>query len=86
MEIMYINVLIGLFAGMLRSVIGWLESGKDFDLKLLGLTLVRTGILGVTLALASTQDPINTFLTVYFADSLISKSKDIESEIRTTTP
>ena len=71
------NLLVGVAAGAIRSVMGWLDSGKPFNAKLFVSTLVKTSLIGAAMAFAMPQAPISIFFQVYFADSLINKSYKI---------
>ena len=83
-EYMLVNVIVGLVAGALRSLIGWLESGEDFDARKFSITLIRTSIVGALIAYSTVGfDPINLFFKIFFADFAITGLKKIE-QVRVT--
>ena len=78
-EYMIINVVVGIVAGVLRSIIGYLESGEEFDYRKFGITLIRTSVIGALIAYSSIGfDPINLFFKIFFADFAITGLKKIE--------
>ena len=66
-----LTILAGAIAGVLRSIIGYIESGEPFNMKLFLYTLLRTSILGASIGYGLNQEFINVFFQVYFADTLI---------------
>ena len=77
-----INLVVGILAGALRSVIGWLESGEVFESRKFLLTLIRTSMLGAIIGYSSTGTPVNLFFEVFVADFTVLGLKKIE-EVRT---
>ena len=65
------SLVAGLFAGIVRSVMGWQESGEKFDAKLFLYTMLRTALLGASIGYGLGQEPFAVFFQVYFADTLI---------------
>jgi hypothetical protein len=70
-DVKMLGFLSGLMAGIVRSIMGWQESGESFNAKLFLYTMLRTAILGASIGYGLGQEPIAIFFQVYFADSLI---------------
>ncbi|RLJ08594.1 MAG: hypothetical protein DRP12_00065 [Candidatus Aenigmatarchaeota archaeon] len=66
-------VIVGLLAGIVRGLVGWLKSSKkeDFDCKKFGRTLVLSAVLGAILGLYWVGDPKSLFATVFLGDVVI---------------
>lgn len=73
----YEGVLAGFVAGVVRSVMGWLESEDKFDPRRFVMTLIRAGIIGASLGFASTESPVTVFFMTYFSDSVIKGSYNV---------
>jgi len=77
MDISIINMISGMCAGALRSIMGWTESGESFNSKLMVITVVKTAIIGASMGYVLQHHPIATFFEVYFTDSITNKSYKI---------
>ena len=71
-------LIAGVGAGVLRSVMGWLESGEPFNKRLMFMAIIRTALLGGMFGFGSDQHPIAVFFEVYFTDTIMHKSYKIE--------
>jgi len=76
-DAMLINLIVGIVAGAIRSVVGWLQSGEDFEIRQFFLTLIRTSILGAMLSYNSPNAPIPLFFEIFFADYAITSVEKI---------
>ena len=77
LDIKILCLIAGILAGILRSVMGYLESTEPFNFKLFSITLVRTVILAALMGYGLNQEPVMAFFTVFFADSLVHKGYKI---------
>lgn len=71
------SLVAGAFAGALRSFLGWLDSGDDFDWRLFTATSIRTVILGAMYGFNANLDPVSTFFYVFATDKLLSTGYSI---------
>ena len=79
-NVVVVSLIVGIFAGCLRTILGWLESKEPFDSRLFLLGLMKSSLIGGALAYASTKDPIPLFFEILAVDFSISKiSKTITS-------
>jgi len=81
-EMQTLALIAGIVAGVLRSVMGWMESKKPFNPQLLVNTVFRAAICGALMAYTLNLDPMMTFFTVYMEDSLLNKSYKIVKNSR----
>ena len=74
-------ILAGLFAGVLRSVIGKLETGTEFDYSLLLASLIRNGVLGAIYAYNSSLDPVEAFIFIFTSDKILNSVNKYNSRV-----
>ena len=72
-----LSLVIGAFAGSLRSVMGWLQSGEPFKIRAFAETVLRTSLIGAAIGYTFSPDLAMTFFQVYFSDAILHKSYKI---------
>lgn len=66
------SLIAGAIAGIIRSLLGWLESDTDFNWRMFTSTIVRTTILGSMWGFSSNLDPVSSFFYVFASDKMLS--------------